>query len=191
MGQVGGTRRDRCRRAATVPLWPTQWSPPSSEATAIKLQLLCSLWALSEGSGVSLALEPHIDLGFNPGDPCGASSRPLSKVVLTLHSLHFVEIIDDFGITTLHSGEGSESRISLAVQGGEGSEGFREGDPVYGRYRRQGPRSWSGATSYSLCPRRKFCVSFDFKPLPSPVRQPTEECAQSQRCRFTFYLGNG
>ena len=61
--------------------------PPSSEATAIKLELLCMLWTaelsissnLSVGSGVSLALEPHIDLGFNPGDSPGASSRPPPK----------------------------------------------------------------------------------------------------------------
>ena len=58
--------------------------PPSIEAAAIKLQLLCMLWTaelsissdLSEGSGVSLAPEPHIDLSFNPGDAPGASSRP-------------------------------------------------------------------------------------------------------------------
>ena len=58
--------------------------PPSSGARAIAHQPLRTLWAaelsiasdLSEGSGVSLALEPHIDLGFNPGDSPGASSRP-------------------------------------------------------------------------------------------------------------------
>ena len=49
---------------------------PSAHRRTAELSISSNL---SEGSGVSLALEPHIDLGFNPSNLPGASSRPLPK----------------------------------------------------------------------------------------------------------------
>ena len=86
-------------------------------------------------------------------------ARPLYTAT-ALHSIHFAEIIDDFGIATLHSGEGPESLISLVIQGVEGSEGFREGNrPPITDIAAKRLRSRSGATSYSLCPSQRSRAS--------------------------------
>jgi hypothetical protein len=129
VGRGGTGVEGRLRAALADAVVP----PPSSEATAIKLQLLRTQWAaelsiesnLSEGSGVSLALEPPIDLSFNPGDSPGASSRPPLYVVLTLHSIHFIETLKCFASQPFTVVKGSEAGFPLlfkAVKGVKGSE---------------------------------------------------------------------
>ena len=81
--------------------------------------------------------------------------------VLTIHPIHFLEIIECFASTTVHCGEGFGIRISLIFQAGEVSEGLREGlDPLLVAHTAaKRPQSRSGTTSYRPCPCRKFCVS--------------------------------